>query len=427
MLENLGGLGYGATDVPEEAELVILNTCSVREKPEHKVQSMLGRLGRLQRNGASFKVAVGGCMGKQHGEKLLDSSPIVDLVFGPDQIGILPDLVAHITNTGERVCATDKELNPETLFRGGGTNISQRPSGFVSIMKGCDQFCSYCIVPHVRGRELSRKPAHIIHELRQLIDRGVKEVCLLGQNVNRYGVGDETLPSFAELLREVHDLEGLERLYFITSNPGDCPDELINCFTQLPKLLSHFHLPMQSGSDRILKLMNRRYDRAKYFELVAKLREARPDIHISTDIIVGFPTESDLDFEETMSAAAELRWGSSFSFKYSPRPGTVAAKMADDVPPLVKKERLTRLQTLLFSTMEETLEAHVGETVSVLVEGRSRQGEGQLTGRTNTNYIMNFDLPSGGQEAPKPGDVVNVKVIRACKHSLVGLLADTRI
>lgn len=421
MIENLSQLGYQATDKVADADLVILNTCSVREKPEHKVSSMIGRLNKLRTGGQDFILAVGGCMGKQHGEALLAAEPAVDLVFGPDQVGLVHELVARVATTGERLAATEQGASSEAFFIGGGTNPRQSPSGFVSIMKGCDQYCAYCIVPFVRGRETSRSPEAILEEIRRLGDQGVREVCLLGQNVNRYGLDQPNLPSFAGLLEKVHELPELKRLTFITSNPGDCPEELIAAFRNLPKLNSQFHLPMQSGSDRILKLMNRRYDRARYLDLVARLREARPDLHISTDIIVGFPTETDRDFAETMSAAEEIRWGSSFSFRYSPRPGTVAASMPDDVPLTVKQERLASLQELLFSTMIEALEAHVDRTVEVMVHGPSKLGDGQLTGKTRTGYIVNFSVPQPGlAHSPAAGDLVQVRIDQACKHSLVG-------
>jgi len=346
----------------------------------------------------------------------------VDLVIGPDQVGRIADHVGRLEEGLGPVVATGDEEDPSRMFQRGGVDSGQSGSRFISIMKGCDQYCSYCIVPYVRGSEVSRAPESIIEEATELVSAGARELVLLGQNVNRYGIGQPDLPDFVELLGRVHDLPGLARLTFVTSNPGDCPDELLRAFGELPHLSPYFHLPMQSGSDAVLKRMNRRYDRSRYFELVDRLREVRPGIHLSTDLIVGFPSETEADFEATLDAARRVRWGSAYSFAYSPRPGTRAAAWPDDVPREEKMRRLAVLQELLQTTMMEGLRAHAGQTVEVLVEGPSRRGEGQLTGRTATNYALNFT----GGGADRVGQIVRVRVESAARHSLLGVLEEAK-
>jgi tRNA-2-methylthio-N6-dimethylallyladenosine synthase len=426
LLQNLAQLGYRSTEVTEEADLVILNTCSVREKAAQKVYSTLGRLKAFKRRNPELLLVVAGCVAQQEQEALARRVPYLDIVMGPDHISRVNDLVEEARRTRRQVVATRFLDDPETIFSPGAALTGEVPiAAFVTVMKGCDQYCSYCIVPYTRGRETSKSPEAVIEEVKALLAAGVREVCLLGQNVNRYGMDREGYPRFHELLRRVHDLPGLRRLRFVTSHPADCTDELIDCFTALPRLTPFCHLPMQSGSDAVLQRMNRRYDRARYNDRVARLRDAVPGIHLSTDLIVGFPGETDAEFEETMEVARAVRWGSAFSFKYSPRPGTRAAQMADDVPAAVKQARLEKLQQLLYDTMHEAMARHVGETVEVLVEGAScrpfpASGGSQHTGRTGTNYIVNFDVAEG--TVVEKGDLVRVGIEKTFAHSLYGKL-----
>ena len=420
MAELLAPLGYEPAARDEDADLILVNTCSVREKPEQKVLSLVGRLAPLKAIRPGLLIGITGCVGRQHGEDLIRQAPALDLVIGPDQVGRIASLVRRLEEGLGPVVATGEEEDPGRMFQRGSVRGAPATTRFVSIMKGCDQYCSYCIVPYVRGREVSRPPEAVLQEAEALLAGGARDLILLGQNVNRYGIGHRDLPDFATLLRQVHDLPGLARLSFVTSNPGDCPDELLRAFGELPRLAPYFHLPMQSGSDPILKRMNRRYDRARYFALVDRLREVRPRIHLSTDLIVGFPGETEADFEATLDAARRVRWGSAYSFAYSSRPGTRAAGWPDDVPREEKMRRLAVLQDLLHATMMEGLQGHIGETMEVLVEGPSRRGAGQLTGRTETNYVINFT----GAGEDRIGDLVRVQVLAAAQHSLLGVLEE---
>lgn len=423
MLHQLAQAGYEETDETEEAALIILNTCSVREKPVLKLHSALGRLRRLKNRNPELLLVVAGCVAQQEQEALAGRVPFLDIIMGPDHVTDIVQLVEQALRTGEQVVATSFEKSQEKLFAGTARRPTGRVSAFVTVMKGCNQFCSYCIVPHTRGREVSRDVDGIIGEVRSLLDSGVREIFLLGQNVNRYGLDNPSCPPFHELLATLHDLEGLKRLRFITSHPADCTDDLIDCFKTLPKLPPYFHLPLQSGSDRILKLMNRSYSFAHYLERAGRLGDLHPLFHLSTDLIVGFPGESDDDFEATMEAARKIRWGSAFSFKYSPRPGTKAAQMADDVPADVKKARLEKLQDLLYDNMRLAIGGHIGHTMEVLVEGESTWGPGregyvQLTGRTPTNFIVNFDVRGKGSDWK--GHLARVRITAAKAHSLIG-------
>jgi tRNA-2-methylthio-N6-dimethylallyladenosine synthase len=423
MLHQLAQAGYEETDDAKEAAVVILNTCSVREKPVMKLHSALGRLRRLKSRNRKLLLIVAGCVAQQEQQALAQQVPFLDIVMGPDHVTDIVQLIEQALRSGEQIVATSFEESQEKLFATTALRPSDRVSAYVTVMKGCNQFCSYCIVPHTRGREVSRDVDGIVTEVRSLLDSGVREIFLLGQNVNRYGLDNRSCPPFHELLAMLHDLEGLKRLRFITSHPADCTDELIGCFKTLPKLPPYFHLPLQSGSDRILKLMNRSYSFAHYLERARQLCALHPLFHLSTDLIVGFPGETDEDFEATMQAAREIKWGSAFSFKYSPRPGTGAARMADDVPEAVKKARLEKLQNLLYDNMRLAIGRHIGHAVDVLVEGESawgtsRAGYVQLTGRTPTNFIVNFDVR--GKSSDWKGRLTRVRIASAKAHSLVG-------
>jgi tRNA-2-methylthio-N6-dimethylallyladenosine synthase len=433
LVENLASIGFAETHDEEEADLVVLNTCSVREKPAQKVYSMLGRLRRLKQSRPSVLLAVAGCVAQQEQERLASRIPYVDIVLGPDHVSDVADLVEQADRTGKQVIAASFRESRDGMFPAAVRPLRRTASAYVTVMKGCDQFCSYCIVPHVRGREFSKPPGAVLDEVRLLVDSGVREVTLLGQNVNRYGMDDPSSPRFPELLERVHEVPGLERLRFTTSHPADCTQELIAAFARLEKLCPYMHLPLQSGSDRILAAMNRRYTLAEYRDRVAGLRRARPGIHLSTDLIVGFPGETQEDFEGTLEAARQVRWGSAFSFKYSPRPGTRAAETPDDVPAREKQERLARLQELLYATAFEAMRSHVGQQHPVLVEGASRKGANcgsapQISGRTPTNYVVNIPLgePAAGLPLPEDmvGRTVTVTVVEALPHSLLGRIEE---
>ncbi len=424
LLQNLSQIGYRETEEEDDADIIILNTCSVRENAAQKVYSKLGRLKFLKRRNPHLLLVVAGCVAQQEQEALAKRVSFVDIVMGPDHISQVSQLVEEARRTGKQVVATRFEKDPERIFSGVEGLTDEVPvSSFVTVMKGCNQFCSYCIVPHTRGREISKSPEAVLAEVQALLDRGAREIHLLGQNVNKYGMDRDEYPRFHELLAQVHDLKGLERIRFITSHPRDCPDELIACFETLPKLAPFFHLPLQSGSDRILEAMNRGYDFAHYRDRVEKLRAVSPKINISTDLIVGFPGETEEDFQCTLEAAKSVRWGNSYSFMYSPRPGTKAAKLPDDVPLLAKKERLEKLQRVLYDTMHEAMQLTIGTREEVLIEGPSSRPSTnseilQLTGRTGSGYIVNVDFPS--DHVAVPGEMVTVGIEESLAHSLYG-------
>ncbi|MBM4353562.1 MAG: tRNA (N6-isopentenyl adenosine(37)-C2)-methylthiotransferase MiaB [Deltaproteobacteria bacterium] len=420
MLCNLAPLGFQSTLSDEDADLIILNTCSVREKAAAKVFSLLGRLKRHKRSRPGVLLAVAGCVAQQEQEELARRVPYVDIVLGPDQVPSIAELVEQAERTGGQVVATRFLSDPDGLFSQGAALVGNRVSAFVTVMKGCNQFCSYCIVPYTRGRESSKPADAVESEVRALVDSGVREIFLLGQNVNRYGMDREGWPRFSDLLRRVSAIEGVARLRFTTSHPADCTDDLVCCFAELPNLAPYFHLPLQSGSDSVLARMNRRYDLNHYRGRIERLRAICPGIHLSTDLIVGFPGETDEEFEATLRAARDLEFGSAFSFKYSPRPGTKAALLADDVPDAVKAERLEKLQAVLYSGMARAMGAHVGRIEPVLVEGSSVRSTspGQATGRTGTNYVVNFDVPGSVEEWR--GRMVPVRITAALPHSLAG-------
>lgn len=416
----LKGLGYGKTSDPAAADLVILNTCSIRAKAEKKVYSYLGRYKDRKKENAGFILGVGGCVAQQEGERLLARVPYLDLVFGTHNIHLLPEMV-RAAERGERPGAQVAFVDADTrlsLFP--AADDPSGPTSFVTVMQGCDNFCSYCIVPYVRGREISRRSADIIAEVKALAERGVKEVTLLGQNVNSYGLKTEGEPDFAGLIRLVAEIEEIERIRFTTSHPKDISPRLVECFRDVEKLCSHIHLPVQSGCDEILSRMNRGYTRSEYLEKVRALRAARPGIMITGDIIVGFPGETEAQFEETLSLVEEVRFSDLFSFIYSARPETAAASLPDDVTHAEKQERLDRLQRRQRDLTLEAHEALVGTTQKVLVEGKSRL-DGQVFGRTEGNRIVNF-----------PGDeklfgrIIMVDIVKAYPNSLLGALPAAR-
>lgn len=408
----------GWEEAPEDdAQVFVVLTCSVREKPEHKVFSVLGRL--APRLGEDGFVAVGGCVAQQLGEGLWQRFPGVRLVFGTDGTSMVPDAMLRVArNPGQRLSLLDfADTYPEREHNLPDTVPAQ---AYVSIMQGCDNFCAYCIVPYTRGRQKSRRAAAVVAECQDLVARGAREITLLGQNVNSFGQdpsGDGT--SFAELLRQVAAIPGLMRLRFTTSHPKDLAPEVVAAFADLPSLCPHVHLPVQSGSNAVLAAMGRRYTREKYLEIVAALRAARPEIALTTDLIVGFPGESAADFADTMRLVEEVGFASGFSFKYSDRPGTRAEKLPFKVPEEEKARRLALLQDVLAQGTARDLAAQVGREVEVLVEGPSRSQSGPVPwwmGREGGNRIVHF--PSA--VADLVGRLVRVRVQESTKHALRG-------
>ncbi len=396
-----------------EADVIILNTCSVREKPENKVFSEAGRVGKLKkRKNKKIIFGIMGCVAQQIGDIFLEKLPYVDFVIGTHNIHKLPEIIKNITSNEVKIIETQFYSSIESI------NIYTKPydsyglKAYVTIMQGCNNFCSYCIVPFVRGREYSRKSRYILDEIKKLADNGVKEITLLGQNVNSYGKTLNNEISFSELLYKISEIEGIERIRFTTSHPKDFGEDLIDAFVNIEKLCNHLHLPLQSGSTKILKLMNRKYTKEEYLEKIFKLKNKVPDIAISTDIIVGFPNETDKDFEETLEVMEKVKFITSFSFKYSPRPFT-KFKDKDNIPEEVKLERLKVLQELQKKITLEHNKKAVGKTFSVLVEGFSKKK--QLTGRLEDNRIVNFE----GDEK-SIGNFVNVKITQAYQNSLIG-------
>ena len=411
----LADLGYAATNDPASSDMILLNTCSVRGGAEEKVYRRLANLRIYKRDGKKQIIAVGGCVAQQEGEELLRKLPYLDLVIGTHNLHLLPDMVRG-AERGERRSETTFIDNDQRLDLFPSIKGESRLSRFVTVMQGCDNFCSYCIVPFVRGREISRRSADILSEIRQLVDEGVREVILLGQNVNSYGLKSEHEPSFPELLHQVAAIDGINRVRFTTSHPKDMSDELIACFADVPKLSGQIHLPAQSGSDAVLKLMGRGYTRDSYLAKVRKLKALRPDIVFTGDIIVGFPGETEADFEQTLSLMEEVRYIDLFSFVYSPRPGTKAAELVDDLSRTVKMARLDRLMELQRRHTREISQTYIGSVMSVLVEGEGKL-PGQVSGKADIGRIVNFT-----GDTSLIGSFVDVKIAKAYPNSLLGEL-----
>jgi len=417
IVDMLLEIGYRQIESPEQAGLILVNTCSVRDKAERKVYGHLGRFKPLKEARPDLILGVGGCVAQQEGEKLLSGLPYLDLVFGTHNVHRLPEMVQQVEQSRKRCVATEFQDRDTRLMlfpnRSGRNTVTR----FVTVMQGCDNFCSYCIVPHVRGREISRPAGEIVAEVEALADQGMKEVTLLGQNVNSYGLKGGGAESFSDLLRRVHDIENLERLRFTTSHPKDISDELIDCFRDLDKLCKHIHLPVQSGSSRTLKAMNRGYDREQYLDKVRRLREACPEIRLATDIIVGFPGETEEDFEQTLSLVEEVGYADAFLFLYSPRPGTAAAEFGETNTAGEKQARFDRLLKLQHNLSEQSWSADVGRELPILVEGESKAGQGQIFGRTTWNRIVNFDADSS-----LVGKIAKVRITRNFRNSQLGEL-----
>lgn len=417
IVDLLAGIGYQPTDEPEQAGLVLLNTCAVRDKAVRKAYGHLGRFKPLKERDPTMIIGMGGCIAQQEGKQLLEEFPYLDLVFGTHNVHRLPEMVEQVAEKRVRCDATeflDRDTRLQLFPSRTGQDAFTR---FVTVMQGCDNFCSYCVVPYVRGREISRPSAEILAEIRDLAGQGVREVTLIGQNVNSYGNKEEGELNFAALLEQVNAIDGIERIRFTTSHPKDLSDELIECFGHLEKLCKHLHLPVQCGSDNVLKAMNRGYTRERYLQVVARLHDVCPDIRLSTDIIVGFPGETEDDFNETMSLLEMVRYTEIYSFIYSPRKGTSAADMQDEFPADAKQKRFNRMLDLQQGISDEIWSADVGTIQEVLIEGESKIGEGQLFGRSTWNRIVNF---SGSKELC--GSLANVKITKAYRNSLLGEL-----
>ncbi len=432
MAQKLSEKGYIETSHIDDARLILLNTCSVRGKAEQKVFSLLGSLRKNKRENPDLKICVAGCVAQQEGQKIIDRMEHVDLVIGTQQIYNIPELLEKYSEQQIVVNLSDTYEIPQYIPRVNRPTVaiprdSSSPqfqfSRFVTIMQGCNNFCTYCVVPYTRGREVSRQAGDIVKEIEMLIDSGVVEITLLGQNVNSYGitnpVTESQLPySFADLLSEVSRIDGLKRLRFTTSHPKDLSDELIDCFGRLDNLCPQIHLPVQSGSDRILRLMNRRYKIENYLERVRRLQSVRPDIAITTDIIVGFPGETEVDFAATMKLLETVRYHGSFSFKYSDRPETKAAKLDGKLSEAEKGRRLQIFQKRQDEISLERNRDYVGSRKTILVENVS---EGSLMGRTTTNHIVHVNSTAA---EISPGSFVDVRITFAGQHSLKGVLAD---
>ncbi len=412
MLENMG---YIASPTEENADFVIYNTCCIRENAEEKVYGRLGRLKYYKNKNKDMKIALCGCMTQQDIviEKLQKSYKFVDIVFGTFNLYKLPELLYHSMKTDGTLFDIWKEAGE--IVEDIPTVYKSTFQASVNVTYGCENYCSYCIVPYVRGKERSRKPEDIIYEIEQLVKSGTKEVMLLGQNVNSYGKNLETPLSFAKLLQRIHQIEGLERIRFMTSHPKDLSDELIETIKNYKKVCNYIHLPIQSGSSEVLKRMNRRYTKEQYLALVEKLKNAIPDITISTDIIVGFPGETEQNFQETLDVIRQVKYCTSFTFIYSKRTGTPAAKMEHQIPEEVVKDRFNRLLQVLNPLVEEVHKKQVGTVADVLVEEVSKQNHKILTGRTENNILVHFE---GNKNLI--GKILPIKIIDSKTFYVIG-------
>jgi len=421
MTDVLRPLGYVPTDTPEGADFVILNTCHIREKAAEKVYSELGKL-RLMKldkaasGGGTMTIAVAGCVAQAEGEEIMRRQPAVDIVVGPQAYHQLPELLTRTARArGERIgadFAPNEKFDAMPAVRG-----VDGPTAFLTVQEGCDKFCSFCVVPYTRGAEWSRPVADVLAEARGLALQGVREVTLLGQNVNAYdGQGDDGIWSLARLARALADIPGIDRIRYTTSHPNDMSDDLIAAHRELDTLMPYLHLPVQSGSDRILRAMNRKHGRATYIDLIGRIREARPDIAISGDFIVGFPGETDRDFEDTLGLVREVGYASAFSFLYSPRPGTPAATMGTQVPHEVALARLHALQALLLEQQTAFNAAQAGKTLNVLFEKKGRHGR-QAIGRSP--YLQSVHVEDADHLI---GQIVPVRIEHGQQNSLKGIL-----
>jgi tRNA-2-methylthio-N6-dimethylallyladenosine synthase len=418
MADALAPAGYEVTDTAQDADLILLNTCHIREKAAEKIYSELGRMKPLKEANPDLKIGVTGCVAQAEGAEIMRRQPAVDIVVGPQAYHRLPQMEAR-ARAGEKVLDTEFPEEDKFDHLPRGVKMRRAPSAFLTVQEGCDKFCAFCVVPYTRGVEVSRPAARILAEARDLVERGVREITLLGQNVNAYhGAGDGTGDAgwgLARLLRELAQIDGLERLRFTTSHPNDMEDDLIAAFGDLEKLMPYLHLPVQSGSDKILKAMNRKHTVESYVRLIEKIRAVRPDLMLSGDFIVGFPGEEEADFQDTLALVREVNYGQSYSFKYSPRPGTPAAERSQ-VNDVDKSDRLARLQALLSDQQHAAQEAMVGREVAVLFEKTGRLS-GQLIGKSEYLHAVHAMCDSA-----RIGDVVKVKITESLTNSLSAIV-----
>ncbi|MDO8294277.1 MAG: tRNA (N6-isopentenyl adenosine(37)-C2)-methylthiotransferase MiaB [Gallionella sp.] len=425
--------GMEQTDRPEEADVILFNTCSIREKAEDKVFSDLGRVRPLKLAKPDLLIGVGGCVASQEGEAIVKRAPYVDVVFGPQTLHRLPQLLQARRDTGRpQVDISFPEIEKFDHLPAPVLNSAEEPQAtpgiaFVSIMEGCSKYCTYCVVPYTRGEEVSRPLVDVLRDVQVLAEQGVKEITLLGQNVNAYcgaAEGGDTV-DLAFLLQAIAALEGVERLRYTTSHPKEMTQRLIDVYATTPKLVSHLHLPVQSGSDRILAAMKRGHTVLEYKSIIRRVRAVRPDICITSDFIVGFPGETEQDFEATMKLIDEVGFDNSFSYLYSPRPGTPAAELRDDTPHEVKAARLKRLQDRIIEQEAAVAQAMLGTTLRVLVEGMSKKDAQELAGRTDNNRVVNFpNSPDIAGSQDMIGRFAYVKITQVVRHTLRGELVS---
>ena len=412
MGDALSVSGYEQVDSPEGADMILLNTCHIREKAAEKVYSELGRMRPFKEANPNLKIGVAGCVAQAEGEEIIRRQPMVDLVVGPQAYHRLPAMLKATANGGTVV---DTDFPEEDKFTKlpRGPKARRAPSAFLTVQEGCDKFCAFCVVPYTRGAEVSRPPARLLDEARDLLERGVVEINLLGQNVNAYEADGWSL---AKLIKEMAKLDGLKRIRFTTSHPNDMGDDLIAAFGEEEKLMPYLHLPVQSGSDKILKAMNRKHTAESYLKVLERIRAVRPDIALSGDFIVGFPGEEEADFQATLDLCKEVRYAAAYSFKYSPRPGTPAADRSH-VDESVKGERLKRLQTLLTEHQFAFQQSMVGKTIPVLLE-RAGRDAGQMVGKSP--YLHAVHMDAGPELA---GTIVDAKILHSERNTLAGELA----
>jgi tRNA-2-methylthio-N6-dimethylallyladenosine synthase len=415
--------GSEITNNADDADIVIFNTCSVREKAQEKVFSDLGRIRELKLENPNLIIAVGGCVASQEGAAIVKRAPYVDLVFGPQTLHRLPQMIAKRRATGRP--QVDISFPEIEKFDSLPPPKIDGPTAFVSIMEGCSKYCSFCVVPYTRGEEVSRPVQDVLTEIAVLANKGVSEVTLLGQNVNAYqgklpGLDDPL--DFAGLLELVNEVPGIERIRFTTSHPKEFTQRLIDAYAKIPKLVDHLHLPVQAGSDRVLMAMKRGYTALEFKSIIRKLKQVRPNLTLTSDFIVGFPGETDSDFEKTIALIEDLGFDNSFSFVYSPRPGTPAAGLEDDTSQATKLARLQRLQQLINTQMRQLSLSMVGRIEAVLIEGLAKKSSTEIAGRTSNNRMVNITLPAARQVHDMVGKIVNVKITESMAHSLRGEL-----
>ncbi|MBQ0750316.1 MAG: tRNA (N6-isopentenyl adenosine(37)-C2)-methylthiotransferase MiaB [Roseovarius sp.] len=414
MAEAMGGAGYVETQDPAEADMILLNTCHIREKAAEKVYSELGRMKQFKLDKPDLKIGVAGCVAQAEGEEIMRRQPLVDLVVGPQSYHRLPEMEARVRD-GAKALDTDFPIDDKFDTLRHRPKAARGPTAFLTVQEGCDKFCAFCVVPYTRGAEVSRPASRVLEEARGLVERGVREITLLGQNVNAYhGAGEGGDWGLARLIRALSEIDGLERIRFTTSHPNDMEDDLIAAHGDCPKLMPYLHLPVQSGSDRILKRMNRNHTAESYLRLIERIRAARPDILMSGDFIVGFPEETEADFQATLDLIEAVNYGSAFSFKYSTRPGTPAAERPQ-VPEEVKTERLYRVQELITRQQRAAQDAMVGRRVGVLFEKAGRM-PGQMVGKSDHLHAVHVT----GDVAV--GDLRQVEIIESATNSLAGRL-----